>query len=372
MTEPTPITSFRDIPKALLRNNLLRILVSLAVVVEIYNVAVITSYTATQKARATTAVAQNTVMRQKAEADLAAAKAITETEVARYAKQRQAAEARRATALAFKTKYEAEVANASASYAATKAKAEADAQEAQAELVNQQEQIQTQLNSYVERRKYAEAEIAEAKAWILQKSTGMGSRSAAAIARECNDKFEALWGDYKMMMQNARYKWEVERVAAKIQLDKARCGFTREQIRRFRRARQEHLADFEKAYCQTSTSYQQANRRDVAKTLGHRPDCRKYGSVSGRSENQHVTFSSSTQGGVTFRVISDASDGKLNLRDGPGIRHAVLAEMPVGAVLRKIGACVHSDDGVTHDPWCKVDWNGTKGWASSSGLKKVR
>ena len=75
---------------------------------------------------------------------------------------------------------------------------------------------------------------------------------------------------------------------------------------------------------------------------------------------------------MTFRVKSEVSDGKLNLRDGPGMRHAIIVEMPVGALLRQIGACTGSDDGVTRDPWCNVDWNGAKGWASSSGLEKVQ
>ena len=48
----------------------------------------------------------------------------------------------------------------------------------------------------------------------------------------------------------------------------------------------------------------------------------------------------------------------------------MIAELPVGTLLRQTGACVHSDDGITHDPWCQVDWNGTKGWASSSGLAR--
>jgi hypothetical protein len=74
----------------------------------------------------------------------------------------------------------------------------------------------------------------------------------------------------------------------------------------------------------------------------------------------------------TFRVISEVSDGMLNLRDGPGIRHGIIAEIPASALVRQVGACVHSDDGKTRDPWCEVDWNGTKGWASSSGLEKVQ
>lgn len=54
------------------------------------------------------------------------------------------------------------------------------------------------------------------------------------------------------------------------------------------------------------------------------------------------------------------NQGKLNLRDGPGVRHGVIAELPIGTLLRQIAACVGSDDGVSLYPWCKVDWNGTK------------
>ena len=80
----------------------------------------------------------------------------------------------------------------------------------------------------------------------------------------------------------------------------------------------------------------------------------------------------SHQDADAFRVISELADGKLNLRDGPGTRHGIIAELPVGTLLHQIGACVGSDDGITRDPWCKVDWDGTKGWASSSGLERVQ
>ena len=71
-----------------------------------------------------------------------------------------------------------------------------------------------------------------------------------------------------------------------------------------------------------------------------------------------------------LRVKSEESGGKLNLRDGPGRRHGIITELPAGTLLRKVGACVQSDDGVTRDPWCKVDWNGRTGWASSRGLER--
>jgi hypothetical protein len=375
MTEATPLASFRDIPKDLLRNRFLQVLVAIAALIEIYNLAVITSYTSTQKAREITAVAENTVMRQEAEANLAEAKAINETQVARYAGRRQAAEARKATAIASKTRYEAEVADATARYAEMRAKAEAEAQQLQAGLISQQEQIQSRLNSYVERRRYAEAEKAEANARISRIISHAAGVTPSRInpAQECNDKFEALWTDFLTVIREASTEWEVERVGAKVQLHKARCGgFTRAQVQRFQRAQKENLADLEKHFCQSPSSYQQKNQQQAAKALGHAPNCRAYTTpLTWRPGNQPATPAPGA-GGVTFRVISDAPAGKLNLRGGPGIRHGVLGEMPAGALLRQTGACIRSDDGVTHDPWCKVDWNGTNGWASSSGLEKVQ
>lgn len=74
----------------------------------------------------------------------------------------------------------------------------------------------------------------------------------------------------------------------------------------------------------------------------------------------------------TFRVISAFADGRIHLRDGPGKGHGSVGKIPAGTLVRQVGACVHSDDGVTRDPWCEVDWNGIKGWASSSGLEAYK
>ena len=108
--------------------------------------------------------------------------------------------------------------------------------------------------------------------------------------------------------------------------------------------------------------------------LGRDPNCRSY--TSAQPGNKTVAGTSnapgSSESGTTFRVISEVSEGKLNLRDGPGIRHGIVAEIPAGATLRQAGPCVRSDDGKTRDPWCKVEWNGRTGWASSSGLEKAQ
>ena len=104
MTDAPQTLSIRDIPQDLLRNRLLQVLVAVTVLIQIYNLAIVASYSATQKARESKAIAENSALRQQAEAE---------------------------------------------------------AQELQADLVDQEAQIRSQLNTYVERRKYAEAEKAE-------------------------------------------------------------------------------------------------------------------------------------------------------------------------------------------------------------------
>ena len=49
----------------------------------------------------------------------------------------------------------------------------------------------------------------------------------------------------------------------------------------------------------------------------------------------------------------------LNLRSGPGTRYGVIDTMPAGAYVNVIG-CGGS--------WCRVDWHGRVGYASSSYL----
>jgi uncharacterized protein YraI len=72
-----------------------------------------------------------------------------------------------------------------------------------------------------------------------------------------------------------------------------------------------------------------------------------------------------------LRVSPSVAEGVLNLRDGPGIGHAVLAAIPAGAPLSQVGACTKADDGVGRYKWCNVEWNGRVGWVSASGLDSV-
>jgi predicted aspartyl protease len=62
-----------------------------------------------------------------------------------------------------------------------------------------------------------------------------------------------------------------------------------------------------------------------------------------------------------FRVV-DASDGFLNIRNGPGPTYEAIAKMPLGAT-GLVGRCTPLDGG--WKPFCEVEWQGVSGWASS-------
>ncbi len=65
-----------------------------------------------------------------------------------------------------------------------------------------------------------------------------------------------------------------------------------------------------------------------------------------------------------FRVLADVSQGILNIRNGPGSRHDLVASIPAGAADVVVGRCRMPDDG-GRTAWCEVEWRGKTGWASA-------
>jgi hypothetical protein len=65
-----------------------------------------------------------------------------------------------------------------------------------------------------------------------------------------------------------------------------------------------------------------------------------------------------------FRVV-DASDGFLQIRNGPSPTYQEIAKVPLGATVL-VGHCVPLDGG--WKPFCEVEWQGVGGWASSCCL----
>jgi uncharacterized protein YraI len=62
-------------------------------------------------------------------------------------------------------------------------------------------------------------------------------------------------------------------------------------------------------------------------------------------------------GAASAAVVTD----NLNLRSGPGIRHAIIDAIPAGASVQ-VQSCGAS--------WCRVVWNGQEGYASRNYLAR--
>ena len=163
MTEQ-PLMRWRDIPAALLKNRWVQLFAVLFALLELYNQGAIPAFITTQKGIETQAIADNAQLRQKAEAELAEWKSITETEIARNAERKQRAEAKKATADAKRADAEAAIAAQTSGNSEVKAKAEADAMEGEAAIKEQQIIIERERAAQAERLNQAEATNAEYQA----------------------------------------------------------------------------------------------------------------------------------------------------------------------------------------------------------------
>ena len=70
-----------------------------------------------------------------------------------------------------------------------------------------------------------------------------------------------------------------------------------------------------------------------------------------------------------YRVLSDVSQGTLNMRSGPGTRHPLVVAIPASASGISVARCRAPDDGGTK-PWCEVQWQRFSGWVSSCCIVK--
>lgn len=253
-------------------------------------------------------------------------KATIATEVARNAALRQGAERKLAEA---KNLNETEVAR----NAARAKEAEARKAKALAERTRYESVVAEETAKNAQLREKAEAELKKAQAEIQEQLAGI--QTVLASYAERRTRAEAI---------KARYASILTRIAEII----SKCNVQQSSGGGCGRYLTEDLnPDFVEEPAVKRKTVQEQNTPTAA------------------------TGSDNPQFG-TFRVISEFADGKIHLRDGPGTGHKSVVKIPAGALLRQVGACVHSDDGKTRDPWCEVDWNGTKGWASSSGLEKVQ
>jgi hypothetical protein len=70
-----------------------------------------------------------------------------------------------------------------------------------------------------------------------------------------------------------------------------------------------------------------------------------------------------------WRVRQGISQGRQNVRRGPGTMHEIEFSMPAGASGIAVTECRKPDDGGGNFDWCRVTWNGQSGWTSSNGLE---
>jgi hypothetical protein len=68
-----------------------------------------------------------------------------------------------------------------------------------------------------------------------------------------------------------------------------------------------------------------------------------------------------------FHVV-DASEGFLQIRNGPGTTYEEIAKMPLDAT-GLVGRCVRLQGG--YKPFCEVEWQGVNGWASSCCMAEL-
>ena len=167
MTGEASSQSLRNLPAAILKNRWAQLFLAVFALLELYNHGAIPAFTTTQKSLETQAIADNAALRQKAEAELAEWKSLTETQIAKYAERKQRAEARKATAEARKAEADQIIARETANNSPVKAKAEAEALEGEAAIKEQQVIIERERANQAERLNQAQALEAEYKAVFL-------------------------------------------------------------------------------------------------------------------------------------------------------------------------------------------------------------
>jgi hypothetical protein len=178
MTGEPSSQSLRDLPAALLKNRWAQLFLAIFALLELYNHGAIPAFINTQKGIETRAIAENATLRQKAEAELAEWKAITETQIAKYAERKQRADARKATADARKAEAEQIIARETAGNSEVKAKAEAEALEGEAAIKEQQVIVERERANQAQRLNQAQAAEAEYKAIFTELANWIATSNA--------------------------------------------------------------------------------------------------------------------------------------------------------------------------------------------------
>ncbi len=173
-TENDWTAALTGLPKKLLLNPLIQLLLLSAIALGLYNNAAIPALINSAKSTQTAAVADNAKLRQQAEAAIADQKSITTAAVAANAPRKQAADARKAAAAALKTAAEKEIAEAKAGVADPQTAAEAAAKASLARITEQQAIVEKEKAKQSARKLRAEAESKQINVAIFAVTTMIG------------------------------------------------------------------------------------------------------------------------------------------------------------------------------------------------------
>jgi hypothetical protein len=69
-----------------------------------------------------------------------------------------------------------------------------------------------------------------------------------------------------------------------------------------------------------------------------------------------------------FRVVGQGSEPPLPLRDGPGVNHTLLAQVPIGDYVIAHHCGIARDDGIPGATWCVVRWGAQWGFVSQARI----
>ncbi len=68
-----------------------------------------------------------------------------------------------------------------------------------------------------------------------------------------------------------------------------------------------------------------------------------------------------------YQVAPGVANGVLNIRRGPSADYSLLGGIPPGALVN-VYRCVPPQDNYSKADWCEVEYQGARGWASTTGM----
>lgn len=191
--DPSWLDRFKRLPKDLLTNRFILLLIGALFLAEGYNSGLIPALLTREEGIVRTAEADAAKLRQESEANLAQQKGLTETIRSDYAPRKEKAEARKAEAAAALSAAQVEITDAEAAYADALRAAEADARTGLAELTRQQALVEEETARQASRLLRAQAE-SEQIGVAIKRIDNLLYRNMIEVCSDCDPTYCILCG----------------------------------------------------------------------------------------------------------------------------------------------------------------------------------